>query len=548
MYDNYLFLTRLTKEFNKLVLNTKLLDIFSQSKNELIIQFEKEDSEIISLIFNFNTLPPIFYHRQHFIKANRNVISVFRDYYGATVRDVIMDDFERNIKFVFDDFQIVFTYRSKHTNVYLVNFSGRIIATFKKNPPAMGKQFDDFFHDKELDFDVFKNSDKFSEIIKQYLMKDKNKYHNVLHSVIIIEVLARNRLDPNNSYFDCFQNLQKQFLEGDLFIYDNQDISIGRFYSKKHNFLIENDFFNGVRTAYYEKLKQLGFTSIKNAIDTSINKQMHKIKSKLANLKSEKVLEDRSETYRNYANILIQYLDDIKKTDASFIYEEPETGNKIEIKLNRAKKPGENVDLYFDKAKDEKARLKATHDLIGKLEKNYADLEATHEIIRASMSMHELKHIKDQFKPKPKPKKIIKKQEIDYSTAFKTFTVAGDYLVYVGKDSKSNDILTTKFAKKEDIWFHARGAVGSHCILRKKASGEIIPKEAIREAAAIAAFYSKAKTSEFVPVSYTERKYVQKKKEMAPGSVTMLREKVIMVKPILPDNSDKEPVQTNFNR
>ena len=61
-----------------------------------------------------------------------------------------------------------------------------------------------------------------------------------------------------------------------------------------------------------------------------------------------------------------------------------------------------------------------------------------------------------------------------------------------------------------------------------------VPKEAIVQAAAIAAHYSKARTSKHVPVSYTEKRYVKKVRRGAPGTAAMLREKVIFVTPGLP--------------
>jgi predicted ribosome quality control (RQC) complex YloA/Tae2 family protein len=61
-------------------------------------------------------------------------------------------------------------------------------------------------------------------------------------------------------------------------------------------------------------------------------------------------------------------------------------------------------------------------------------------------------------------------------------------------------------------------------------------KKNIETAASIAAYYSKARNASNVPVAYCERKYVKKKKGFKEGSVIMEREKVIFVKPGLPEN------------
>ncbi|MEO0185873.1 MAG: fibronectin-binding domain-containing protein, partial [candidate division WOR-3 bacterium] len=64
--------------------------------------------------------------------------------------------------------------------------------------------------------------------------------------------------------------------------------------------------------------------------------------------------------------------------------------------------------------------------------------------------------------------------------------------------------------------------------------GQNIRKEDIEKAAAIAAYFSKAKTQKSVPVSYTKRKYLKKSKKGKLGTVILMRESVIFVDPGLP--------------
>jgi len=55
------------------------------------------------------------------------------------------------------------------------------------------------------------------------------------------------------------------------------------------------------------------------------------------------------------------------------------------------------------------------------------------------------------------------------------------------------------------------------------------------EAAALAAYYSKARNSSKVPVLYTQVKYVRKPRKFPPGKVLVEREKQLMVKPADPE-------------
>jgi predicted ribosome quality control (RQC) complex YloA/Tae2 family protein len=118
---------------------------------------------------------------------------------------------------------------------------------------------------------------------------------------------------------------------------------------------------------------------------------------------------------------------------------------------------------------------------------------------------------------------------------FRIFRIAEDFEVWVGKNSKANDLLSFKYTGQNDLWFHVRGTSGSHTILKLPDgfSGEI-PKEYIKTAAEIAAFYSKAKKAGTVNVAYTIGKNVQKYKGAKSGSVVIKGEKLVKVSPKLP--------------
>jgi predicted ribosome quality control (RQC) complex YloA/Tae2 family protein len=107
--------------------------------------------------------------------------------------------------------------------------------------------------------------------------------------------------------------------------------------------------------------------------------------------------------------------------------------------------------------------------------------------------------------------------------------------VWVGKSSKQNDELTHRWARGHDLWFHARGCEGSHTVLRVDSGKGEPPREIVLKAAAIAAYHSKARNSRIVPVAYTEKRYVRKPRGAPVGTAAMMREKVVMVEPWVPE-------------
>jgi len=95
-----------------------------------------------------------------------------------------------------------------------------------------------------------------------------------------------------------------------------------------------------------------------------------------------------------------------------------------------------------------------------------------------------------------------------------------------------NDHLSIKLARPNDFWFHVRGMPGSHVVLKAK-PGEEPDRKTLKRAAAIAAYYSKARTGGVVPVSCTRARYVTKPRGAKPGLVQIRKEFTLKVRPAL---------------
>ena len=98
------------------------------------------------------------------------------------------------------------------------------------------------------------------------------------------------------------------------------------------------------------------------------------------------------------------------------------------------------------------------------------------------------------------------------------FVSSDGYDINVGKNNKQNDYVTLKIARSTDIWFHTKLIHGSHVIV-KTTDAETVPDNTYLEAAALAAYYSKGRGGENIPVDYTEVKNVKKPSGAKPGMV-----------------------------
>ena len=91
------------------------------------------------------------------------------------------------------------------------------------------------------------------------------------------------------------------------------------------------------------------------------------------------------------------------------------------------------------------------------------------------------------------------------------------FVVYIGRDAKSNDHLTFNVADKEDIWMHVKGVPGSHVVIRVR---ENLPtKETIKAAAEMAKKNSKCDKGTDATVVYCQRRFVKKESGMNDGQV-----------------------------
>ena len=89
--------------------------------------------------------------------------------------------------------------------------------------------------------------------------------------------------------------------------------------------------------------------------------------------------------------------------------------------------------------------------------------------------------------------------------------------ILVGRSNAQNDELTTKTARRTDIWLHTKTVHGSHVII--SCDGLTPPEKTIEEAASLAVFYSQARDGGKTQVDYTMVRNVRKPSGSLPGKV-----------------------------
>lgn len=134
----------------------------------------------------------------------------------------------------------------------------------------------------------------------------------------------------------------------------------------------------------------------------------------------------------------------------------------------------ENAEIYYNKGKKAKKKIKGVHIAIEKTKKEIEKAENKREI--------EMDKIKV-------PQKRVKK-DLKWFEKLRWFVTSDGLLVIGGRDATTNEMVVKKHMENRDIYFHS-DIHGASSVVLKAGEGEI-PEQSIKEAAAFSACFSSA--------------------------------------------------------
>ncbi|MFN4111253.1 MAG: NFACT family protein, partial [Ignavibacteria bacterium] len=165
MFDNYFILKRLSKELENELKDFKFFKSVSQSKNEFVTGFFTKNTEKF-LVFTFQKLPPLIYLRENFSFAKKNYAEFFNLLEHADLKSITIDDYERNIRFKFQNYELIFLIRGNHSNVVIIDDQNLIIDCYKKKDECLHKNFNQIFPASEIDLSFFNDESKFNSLFE----------------------------------------------------------------------------------------------------------------------------------------------------------------------------------------------------------------------------------------------------------------------------------------------------------------------------------------------------------------------------------------------
>lgn len=192
-------------------------------------------------------------------------------------------------------------------------------------------------------------------------------------------------------------------------------------------------------------------------------------------------------------------------------------GKLVKIPMDPSKTPQENAQHYFAKYNKQKRTFEALSELIEETKAEIHYLESVATALDIALSEDDLAQIKEELTNSGYIRRKFVKKRVKYKSNPFHYLSSDGYHMYVGKNNIQNEDLTFHFATGNDWWFHAKGAPGSHVIV--KSDGTPMPDRVFEEAGRLAAHYSKNRGNDKVEIDYIEKKHVKKTNGGKPGFV-----------------------------
>jgi predicted ribosome quality control (RQC) complex YloA/Tae2 family protein len=519
MHLNYHFFKFLCPALKAEILGGTITSCFSQNKEELIIELKKTDGNpffIRALLLPANT--SISFPKD-FKRSKKNNVDLFPEIIGEKVTDIQLLNFERAFYICLNDTHaLLFKMHGSRSNIVLYKDKEATPYTIfrKELKEDMGLKIQELEKSLELTEPRFKelkgNASQFLPTLGKlprawlkeagYLEADINTRYKLMVEIMdLLDSPFFSILHKNDNYFltllPCSSSIAST-----------------------------TDPLEACNIYFQKAVVRKNFENVKNQLLRNLLERRKKTVNYI-NKTSQKLEEMENDSPPSQtADIIMANLHQIPNGAEKVSLYDFYTNETREITLKRGQSPQKFAEQLYKKSKNKKIEFEQLRKNLAQKEKDLKEIAKEEEVLNQS---EDFKSIKSLIKSENRSSKNQAQLQLPY----KRFETEG-FEIWVGKSAKANDELLRRYTWKDDLWLHAKDVAGSHVIIKTQ-SGMTPTKSVLERAAALAAHYSKNKTSSLAAVMYTPCKYVRKVKGSPPGAVMVDREKVILIKPEGPE-------------
>jgi predicted ribosome quality control (RQC) complex YloA/Tae2 family protein len=296
---------------------------------------------------------------------------------------------------------------------------------------------------------------------------------------------------------------------------------------------------------YAEAEVKAGSANARARLARALAKARTALEKKAARLEAE--ARDGEEAVRlgRLGELLKASLASVRPGASEVVARDFASGEAVAIPLDPARTPAANLEDLFRRARKaarraEKAVLElgALHGRIEELRGLEHALDAAQDdaALAALAARPEVARLLARNAPqaapagraaaRPKRRWQLGRREVPARLAPKVYRTRDGLEIWVGRSDEGNDLLTTRLARGNDLFFHLEGSPGSHVILRTEGRGEA-PQESLLEAAELAVHFSKARGASRASVHVAAVKDVSKPPGAKSGLVWVHRGRTI---------------------
>lgn len=287
--------------------------------------------------------------------------------------------------------------------------------------------------------------------------------------------------------------------------------------------------FSGLLDSFYSLREKQQLQRRRSKELTHTVRNLHdRLQRKLNEQRQELKRTEDKEDIRKRAELVTANIYRMKKGERRLVCQDyySEGCPEIEIELDPLKTPQKNAAALYKQYNKLKGAEEHLTVLVEKGERELEYLSSVLDELDRAESSADLAGIRRELiaqgyirLPKgEKPRRIREQAALQFKTD-------DGFKVLVGRSNVQNDELTTKTARRTDYWFHTKNIHGSHVILR--CEGEEPSEIAITQAAALAVYYSQARSAGSAPVDYTMVRFVHKPSGSMPGKVIYTNQRTI---------------------